>query len=342
MQRRALGMQQIYHLPAPEAPARRVLAIMAPGDMTANTPLDSLLEDSDVALSLLYLTPDLPVPAVLPEHDVVFVAVGESGENRATLVWLTEVLRTWPKPVVNAPDKIIRLSRDGVSAMLHDVPGIAIPVTARIERTQLIEIGNRQLRIEQALPNGGYPAIVRPFDSQGGKGLVKVDAPADLETYLQDNPDDAFFMSRFVDYSRADGLFRKFRVVWIAGKPFACHMAISSHWMIHYVNADMDASAAKRAEEAQFMRDFDADFAQRHRDSLAAIKRLAGLDYFAIDCAETADGRLLVFELDNAMLVHDTDAPEVYPYKHPQMRRLFDAFRAMLIRSAGRGADTAQ
>ena len=342
MQRRALGMQQIYHLPAPEAPALRVLAIMAPGDMTANTPLDCLLEDSDVALSLLYLTPDLPVPAVLPEHDVVFVAVGESGENRATLVWLTEVLRTWPKPVVNAPEKIIWLSRDGVSAMLHDVPGIAIPATARIERAQLIEISSGKLRIEQALPNGGYPAIVRPFDSQGGKGLVKVDAPADLENYLQGNPDDAFFMSRFVDYSRADVLFRKFRVVWIAGKPFACHMAISSHWMIHYVNADMDASAAKRAEEAQFMRDFDADFAQRHRDSLAAINALAGLDYFAIDCAETADGRLLVFELDNAMLVHDTDAPEVYPYKHPQMRRLFDAFRALLIRSARRVADTAQ
>ena len=55
-----------------------------------------------------------------------------------------------------------------------------------------------------------------------------------------------------------------------------------------------------------------------------------GLDYYAIDCAETAVGRLLVFEADTAMLVHAMDPVDLYPYKQPQMRKVFTAFRQML------------
>ena len=118
----------------------------------------------------------------------------------------------------------------------------------------------------------------------------------------------------------------------IDGQPFACHMGVSSNWMIHYVNADMDQSVQKRAEEERFMAGFDSGFALRHKDALAGIDRALGLDYYAIDCAEMRDGRLLVFEADSAMLVHAMDPVDLYPYKLPAMRRIFDAFRRMLQR----------
>ncbi|HEX4327269.1 MAG TPA: hypothetical protein VH105_10640, partial [Burkholderiales bacterium] len=54
-----------------------------------------------------------------------------------------------------------------------------------------------------------------------------------------------------------------------------------------------------------------------------------------IDCAETADGRLLVFEVDPAMVVHALDPVDLYPYKPAAMHKLFAAFRAMLLRAAG-------
>ena len=116
----------------------------------------------------------------------------------------------------------------------------------------------------------------------------------------------------------------------IDGQPYACHMAISSNWMIHYVNAEMDQSAAKRAEEARFMEEFDTAFAARHRGALAGIDRALGLDYYAIDCAETPAGDLLVFEADTAMLVHAMDPADLYPYKQPAMQKIFVASRAML------------
>ena len=57
---------------------------------------------------------------------------------------------------------------------------------------------------------------------------------------------------------------------------------------------------------------------------------LVGLDYVPLDCGETHDGKLLVFELGTNMVVHAMDAPELFPYKRPQMEKVFAAFRKML------------
>jgi hypothetical protein len=122
-------------------------------------------------------------------------------------------------------------------------------------------------------------------------------------------------------------------VVLIEGKAYAAHMGISSHWMIHYLNAGMSESAAKRAEEAHFMASFDATFAARHAIALAAIHQAMRLEYLVLDCAETHDGKLLLFEVDNSAVVHTMDSADLFPYKQPQMRMVFDAFRAMLARS---------
>jgi hypothetical protein len=100
--------------------------------------------------------------------------------------------------------------------------------------------------------------------------------------------------------------------------------------MIHYLNAGMGESAAKRAEEARFFARFEEDFARRHHDALRALGEGVALDYFGIDCGETATGELLIFEVDSALIVHALDPVDLYPYKPPQMRKVFDAFRALL------------
>jgi hypothetical protein len=59
-----------------------------------------------------------------------------------------------------------------------------------------------------------------------------------------------------------------------------------------------------------------------------------GLDYFTVDCAQNQNGDLLIFEADNTAVVHNMDSPELFPYKPPQMRAIFGAFAAMLLRHA--------
>jgi hypothetical protein len=107
-------------------------------------------------------------------------------------------------------------------------------------------------------------------------------------------------------------------------------MAIADQWDIWYLNAGMSFSEAKRAEEAEFMRSFDASFAVRHRHALSRMIERVNLDYFLVDCAENKNGELLIFEADNTAVVHNMDSPQLYPYKPPQMQAIFEAFAKML------------
>ena len=335
-QREALELCRLYRSPVGGVmPRLRLLAFAAPGDIGTNTPLEFLLEGSDVALTTLYVVPGLKLPEPIPDHDLAFVAVGESDENLPILAEIERLLAGWRKPVLNRPDRILQLSRERLFALLDGVPGLVMPMTLRTDRVSLERIAAGTVALADLLPDGAFPLIARPVGSHAGRGLAKLDAPASVAAYLAERPEGEFTIARFVDYRGGDGLFRKFRVVFIDGTPFACHMAIADQWMIYYLNADMKGSEAKRAEEARFMAEFDRDFARRHGAALTAIAGRIGLDYFGIDCAETADGRLLLFEADIAMIVHAMDSPAIFPYKPPQMRKLFDAFCAMLRRRGG-------
>ena len=338
IQAQALELQQIYAPPtAAGLDAIRVLAIMGPGDLMANTPLEFLLENADVALEILYVAPHLPLPLALPEHDVLFVAIGESDENVPLLQELDGAIKFWPRPVLNIPGRIALLSRDNACALLKSATGVVMPDTIRISRQAMEKMGRDELAVSAVLVDGKFPVIARPVDSHAGKGLDKLDNPAAITHYLKTMTQDEFYISRFVDYRGEDGLFRKYRIVLIEGRPFVCHMAISSHWMIHYLNAGMAESAEKRAEEERFMANFDGTFALRHQGAFRAIYERMGLDYLGIDCGETGDGSLLIFEVDSNMIVHAIDPVEVFPYKQPQMSKVFAAFREMLVNAMKRG-----
>ena len=73
-------------------------------------------------------------------------------------------------------------------------------------------------------------------------------------------------------------------------------------------------------------------FAERHKQALQAIYDRTHLEYVCIDCAETQDGELLVFEIDHAMVVHAMDPEDLFPYKQEQIRKLQHAFREFLFR----------
>jgi hypothetical protein len=161
-----------------------------------------------------------------------------------------------------------------------------------------------------------------------------VDSPDGIVDYLNARPEEAFYVARYVDYRGADGQFRKYRIVLIDERPYACHMAVSSNWVVHYMSAGMVENAAKRAEEARYFASFDDDFARRHHRALLTIAKRMELEYAGIDCGETPDGELLIFEVDSGMTVHAMDSVDIFPYKQPQMRKVFRAFRQMLIDAA--------
>jgi hypothetical protein len=342
IQAEVLAFHQLYRSPcSSERPKLRVLALAAAIDMGGNTPIEFLLENSGIELQTLYVVAGVELPAPLPEHDVAIVVASDSEECLEALRKIDAVASRWPRPLLNPPRLVRNLDRDKLHRLLAGIEGLDIPATACVRRAQLSEMARSNTGFAEVASELKFPIIVRPRGSHAGVGLAKVDDAAMVEQYLAHRPEQEFFIARFVDYASADGLFRKYRVVFVDGRPYACHMAIADRWDIWYLNAGMAQSAAKRLEEGCFMRDFDGDFAIRHKGALAAIVDRVGLDYFTIDCAENKNGELLIFEADNTAVVHNMDSPEVFPYKPPQMRKIFEAFAAMLVRSARRSQEHA-
>jgi hypothetical protein len=318
----ALAGSRLFRISGCDAePARlRVLALMAPGDLMVNTPIEFLIDPEAMQLDLLYLPPGQELPEAISDHDVAFMAVSES--DLPTLARLEALCAVWPRPVVNDPARIPMLARDRLWRVLAGCEAICCPPTVRLSRAYL--------RAGELPPGWAFPVLARPAGSHGGAGLAKAADARALAACVEAMEAAEVFLTPFIDYRGPDGLFRKYRIALVGGAPFLCHMAVSEHWMVHYLNAGMTESAAKRAEEAQAMRSFDTGFAHRHAAALAVFAERIGLDYVALDCAETPERRLLLFEADVAAIVHAMDPPELFPYKSAQMRRVFAAFRNLL------------
>lgn len=332
IQAQALTLKQVYHLRAAAQPAEfRVLMLAVPGDLSANMPLDCLLEGGDIDLDICYISPAAPLTTDLPDHNVLVIGISEADENRAVLSALEPVLAQWPRPVIDPPQHIPATGRTAASRLLQDVPGLLMPPTLHATRDALLEIAAGAVSLTEAFAGCDYPIILRPVGSHAGRGLARIARADDLKAYLDKVDAPEFFLSPFVDYRGDDGSYRKFRIALIDGQAYACHMAVSSDWMIHYVNAGMYEDAHKREEEAAFMEDFET-FARRHRPALDAIGQRTRLGYLFIDAAETADGQLLVFEIDHAMVVHAMDPVELFPYKQPHMLKVRAAFRDYVAR----------
>ena len=335
IQAEVLAFHQLYRSPcSQDKPKLHVLALAAAMDMGGNTPIEFLLQDSGIELQTLYVVEGVELPSPLPEHDVAIVIASDSEECRDALRKIDRVAARWPRPLLNPPRKVGNLDRDKLHRLLDGIEGLDIPATHGVARAQLSDLAQSRLALADIARDVHFPMIVRPRGSHAGVGLAKINDRTAIDRYLAGRPEEEFFISRFVDYAGDDGLFRKYRVVIVDGRPYACHMAIADRWDIWYLNAGMAFSESKRQEEADFMRDFDDAFAARHRDALATMIDRVGLDYFTIDCAENDQGELLIFEADNTAVVHNMDSPEQFPYKPAQMRKIFDAFAAMLSRHA--------
>jgi hypothetical protein len=342
IQAEVLAFHRLFRSPcSAEQPKLRVLALAAAIDMGGNTPIEFLLEGSGIELQTLYVIAGAELPAPLPDHDVAIVIASASDECRDALRIIDRIAVRWPRPLLNPPRLVRNLDRDRLYRLLGGIEGLDIPATACVSRALLSGLARSNTELAAIAADLQFPIIIRPRGSHAGAGLARVDDRGALTGYLSQRPEQEFFVSRFVDYADADGLYRKYRIVIVDGRAYACHMAIADRWDIWYLNAGMAFSESKRREEENFMHTFDSGFAVRHRGALAALIDRIGLDYFTLDCAENKRGELLVFEADNTAVVHNMDSPELFPYKPPQMRAIFEAFAAMLHRRVRHGREQA-
>ena len=137
-----------------------------------------------------------------------------------------------------------------------------------------------------------------------------------------------------LDARDGEGMFRKFRVMFVDGGLYPLHLAISPDWKVHYFSADMGARPEPRAEERRFLDDMPRVLGARAWEALEAIAETVGLDYFGVDFALARDGALSVFEANAAMAMLDPPPEPIWDYRRPALAAARAAAREMVLRTA--------
>ena len=256
----------------------------------------------------------------LPAYDVVFNAVGEPDMTGNTSAPIAAFIEHSAQPLLNHPAAIARTARHLMPDLFGEVEDAIVPEVWRIEP------GN-------ACPaNLPFPVLARPAGSHGGEQMKLLDTAAALQEWLTARENEIAYLSAYYDYRSADGYFRKYRMIFIDGEVFPYHLAISTHWMVHYATAEMQDAAWKREEERQFLENPERVLGARGMAAVAAIGRNLKLDYAGADFTLLPDGRILLFEANATMLVHPEKEQTRLAFKNPYVQRIFQAFETMLAR----------
>jgi glutathione synthase/RimK-type ligase-like ATP-grasp enzyme len=261
----------------------------------------------------------------LPAFDLVFNAIGDQDVSARSADVVRLFLQRCDKPLLNRPESIARTAREQIPTLLADIDHLVVPQAMRLSG-----VANR-LPADR-LRDGGLhpPLLLRPVGSHGGVGLQLIESAAALAA-LNLAPHDHYACD-YRNYCSADGYFRKYRVIFIDGEPYPYHLAISRHWLVHYVSAEMLPHAWKRAEEQRFLDDPAAVLGPLAMQALRAIGQRMNLDFCGIDFSLLEDGRILLFEANATMLVHLEQFHAALRFKNPYVQRILDAFDRMLNR----------
>jgi len=262
--------------------------------------------------------------AELPPYDVAFNAIGDEDLAGPTAANAARFAELGGARLLNPPAKIARTRRDLAGDLFGHVAGLKIPRTVRVERAEISTHGVREAARRAGVSE---PFLVRPIGSHGGKGLFLVggDAPEEPLT-----PAGAYYLTAFEDFRGPDGLFRKYRMIFVDRRPIPYHLAISPHWMVHYESSGMDQHPDRLAEEMRFLEDPAAALGADAMAAVTALGAAIDLDYAGVDFSLLRDGRVLLFEANATMLVHPETADGPLAHKNPHIERIFAAFRAML------------
>ena len=326
-QRRGFGAEPIERLRylGSGAPVEVLVLVSATG---GNMDAESLLDKRVFAATKLYVEYHDP-SAPLPDHDVVLNAISDADVAGDALQKLPALLAHTDAPILNPPQVVIPTGRAEVARRLRTIPGVVAPRIELLSRELLERDG------AEALGARGFrfPLLLRLPQQHTGRHFVMVERGEDLAGAVAGLPGRELFAIEYLDARGSDGQARKYRVMFVDGKLYPLHLAVSAHWKIHYFSADMTENAANRAEDERFLRDMPHALGQTAVEALERVCRELALDYGGIDFGLNAAGEVLLFEANATMVVAAPGADPRWDYRRPAVQAIQDAVKAMLLAS---------
>jgi tetratricopeptide (TPR) repeat protein len=211
---------------------------------------------------------------LLPPHRLIVNAIGDADLCDAALANAERIVAASNAPVINAPDIVRATGRETIAQRLGGIPGVVAPRITRLGRADL-----------------RFPLLLRAPGYHTGQHFVRVGTADALTTASASLPGSDPLAIEYLDARGADGMARKYRVMFIDGAAYPLHLAISMDWKVHYFTAAMAADPEYRAEEDRFLRKMPAVVGEHGMVALARVQAALGLDYGGIDSGWRLTGR---------------------------------------------------
>jgi hypothetical protein len=291
-----------------------------------NIPTDLWINDRRFTIHALY--PEFYDPRVaLPHHALVVNAIGDADLCAAALAACQELLAHSGAPVINRPMRVQATGRAQIARRLGVIPGVIAPKIDTLTPTAILEADHLQ-----------FPLLLRRPGFHTGEHFVRVANRNELPKAIDSlSAAEELLLISYLDARGADGMSRKYRVMFIDGVLYPLHLAISPDWKIHYFSSAMAQSPLFREEERRFLEDMPAALGATAMRALHRICTALDLEYAGIDFAVAADGSILLFEANATMVVFPPSADAMWDYRRRAIDTVLEAASRMLLKHADDG-----
>lgn len=266
----------------------------------------------------------------VPKFDLFLNTIACPDLKRESLIAAARFLDSYPNiPVINHPHQVMETTRERNALRLNLIPGVRFPKT---ERLKWDGISVDAIAREICGLGFVFPIIVRQVGSQTGSTVKLVNNKQEFCSHFQNIPvNREYYIIQFQDYRNKRNVFNKIRVFFIDDNFYPVANLFNDSWNVHSGDrySIMDKTQWTQDEERCFMNDPVRYLGTENFDKLCKVRDLVGLDFFGIDFTILQNGTLFIFEL-NAAMRHNFDHAKNFPYTEPHLRKISNAFDAML------------
>ncbi len=235
--------------------------------------------------------------------EVVVNRICEPLTQRGALQQVATIEQQAGLPTLNPARTIETTARPIMARRIGQSDGVRAP------HCTLYEAGTSTL-VEHIRAEGHrYPVLLRPAGSHGSVGLVRAGDDADVAAAAR--AIGTCTVTDFVDFRSDDGLWRKYRMVYVGGRMFRRHLLADEQWNVVGDSRFFMHERELFGEEREWLSRPVLPDEQPIEARVLAQFEATGLDFGAIDYAVLPDGELVIFEINACVQVTGT-IPEEY------------------------------
>ena len=286
-----------------------------------NIPTDLWINDRRFTIHAIY--PEFYDPRVaLPKHALVVNAIGDADLCAVALSRCEAVLAESRAPIINRPVRVQATGRAEIARRLGAIPGVIAP-----------NIDTMASRAILGAENLEFPVLLRRPGFHTGEHFIYVANRRELPMAIEAlSAAEELLLISYLHARGADGMWRKYRVMFIDGVLYPLHLAVSAHWKVHYFSSAMAQNPLFREEERRFLEDMPAALGATAMTALRQICATLALEYAGIDFGMAADGSILLFEANATMVVFPPSRDAMWDYRRRTIDNVLEAAGRMLLK----------